>query len=62
MVQSCAMETWTRLGTPPGRSFRDNLDADSDVVRMVKPAELTAAMDPGLHLRSVDRILERVFG
>jgi adenylosuccinate lyase len=56
------METWTRLGTPPGRSFRDNLDADSDVVRMVKPAELTAAMDPGLHLRSVDRILARVFG
>jgi adenylosuccinate lyase len=28
---------------------------------MVKPAELDAAMDPALHLRSVDRIFERVF-
>ena len=62
IVQGCAMETWTRLGTPEGRSFRVNLDADPNVARMVKPAELTAAMDPALHLRSVDRIFERVFG
>ena len=62
IVQGCAMETWTRLGTPEGRSFRSNLDADPDVARMVKPTELTAAMDPALHLRSVDRIFERVFG
>ena len=62
IVQSCAMATWTRLGTPEGRSFRTNLDADPDVARMVKPAELDAAMDPALHLRSVDRIFGRVFG
>jgi adenylosuccinate lyase len=62
IVQSCAMATWTRLGTPEGRSFRVNLEADPDVGRMVKAAELDAAMDPALHLRSVDRIFERVFG
>ena len=62
IVQSCAMATWTKLGTPEGRSFRENLEADPDVARMVKPAELDAAMDPALHLRSVDRIFERVFG
>jgi adenylosuccinate lyase len=62
IVQSCAMATWTRLGTPEGRSFRVNLEADPDVARMVKPEELEAAMDPALHLRSVDRIFERVFG
>ncbi len=62
IVQGCAMATWTRLGTAEGRSFRANLDADPDVARMVKPAELDAAMDPALHLRSVDRIFERVFG
>ena len=62
IVQSCAMATWTRLGTPEGRSFRENLDADPEVAAMVKPAELDAAMDPALHLRSVDRIFERVFG
>jgi adenylosuccinate lyase len=62
IVQSSAMATWTKLGTPEGRSFRENLDADADVARMVKPGELDAAMDPALHLRSVDRIFERVFG
>jgi adenylosuccinate lyase len=62
IVQSCAMATWTRLGTPEGRSFRENLESDPDVARMVKPADLDAAMDPALHLRSVDRIFGRVFG
>jgi adenylosuccinate lyase len=62
IVQSCAMATWTKLGTPEGKSFRENLQADPDVARMVKPAELEAAMDPGLHLRMVDRIFVRVFG
>jgi adenylosuccinate lyase len=62
IVQSCAMATWTRLGTPEGRSFRENLEADPEVSRMVNPAELDAAMDPTTHLRSVDRIFERVFG
>jgi adenylosuccinate lyase len=62
IVQSCAMATWTKLGTPEGRSFRENLEADPEVSRMVNPAELDAAMDPTTHLRSVDRIFERVFG
>jgi adenylosuccinate lyase len=62
IVQGCAMATWTRLGTPEGRSFRANLEADPDVARMVRAAELDAAMDPALHVRSVDRIFERVFG
>jgi adenylosuccinate lyase len=62
IVQSCAMATWTRLGTPEGRSFRENLEADPDVARMVRSEELDGAMDPALHLRSVDRIFERVFG
>jgi adenylosuccinate lyase len=62
IVQGCAMATWTKLGTPEGRSFRENLEADPEVLRMVKPADLDAAMDPARHLRSVDRIFERVFG
>jgi adenylosuccinate lyase len=62
IVQGCAMATWTKLGTPEGRSFRANLGADPDVARMVRASELDAAMDPALHLRSVDRIFERVFG
>ena len=62
IVQRCAMETWTRLGTPEGRSFRANLEADPEVAKRVPATELDAAMDPALHLRSVDRIFERVFG
>jgi adenylosuccinate lyase len=61
IVQSCAMATWTKLGTPEGRSFRENLEADRDVAARVTPAELDAAMDAGLHLKAVDRIFERVF-
>ena len=62
IVQGCAMATWTRLGTAEGRSFRENLAAEAEVARRVSAAELDAAMDPALHLRSVDRIFARVFG
>jgi adenylosuccinate lyase len=62
IVQSSAMATWTLLGTPEGKTFRQNLDADADVAGRVKREVLDAAMDPGLHLRGVDRIFERVFG
>src|SRR6201994_4212782 len=62
IVQSCAMETWTRLGTPEGRPFRANLLDDPNVARLVGPEALDAAMDPALHLRAVDRIFDRVFG
>ena len=33
IVQRNAMATWERLGTPEGRSFRDNLLADPEVAR-----------------------------
>ena len=62
IVQASAMATWTRLGTAEGRSFRENLEADADVASRVSAAALDAAMDPGLHLKAVDRIFERVFG
>jgi adenylosuccinate lyase len=62
IVQRNAMATWTKLGTPEGRSFRENLDADPDVAGRVPPALLDAAMDPQLHLQHVDAIFARVFG
>ena len=62
IVQRCAMTTWTLLGTPEGRNFRQNLDADPEVTGRVPPADLDAAMDSSTHLRSVDLIFERVFG
>jgi adenylosuccinate lyase len=61
IVQTAAMQTWTRLGTPEGRSFRANLEANPEIAERVRPADLDAAMDPALHLRSVDRIFARVF-
>ncbi len=62
IAQRCAMETWTRLGTPEGRDFRANLDADPDVVGRVPAAELDAAMNPATHLHAIDTIFDRVFG
>ena len=62
IVQRNAMATWTKLGTPDGRSFRANLDADPEVAGRVPAAALDAAMDPALHLRQLDRLFTRVFG
>jgi adenylosuccinate lyase len=62
IVQRSAMETWTRLGTPQGRTFRENLDADPEVAARITPAELDAAMDPRLHLQQLDTVFARVFG
>jgi adenylosuccinate lyase len=62
IVQRNAMATWQKLGTPEGRSFRDNLLADQAISRRITAAELDAAMDAKMHLNAVDRIFERVFG
>ena len=62
IVQRTAMETWTKLGTPDGRNFRENLQADAEIAGRVPAAELDAALDPRLHLREIDRIFARVFG
>ena len=62
IVQRNAMATWTRLGEPDGRSFRENLDADPDITGLVPPETLDAAMDARLHLRHVDDVFARVFG
>ena len=62
IVQRNAMATWEKLGTPGGRSFRDNLADDPEVAGRVPPAVLDAAMDPGIHLQEVEWIFARVFG
>ena len=62
IVQRNAMETWTKLGTPEGRSFRANLDADPEVAGRVPADVLDAAMSPALHLRQLDALYTRVFG
>jgi adenylosuccinate lyase len=62
IVQRCAMATWEKLGSAEGRSFRENLAADPEVAGRVPAEVLDAAMDPGMHLQSVDWIFGRVFG
>ena len=61
IVQRNAMATWTTLGQPSAKSFRDHLLADPDVASRISPAEIDAAMNPKLHLRQVDLIFSRVF-
>jgi len=62
IVQRNAMATWLGLGTKAGKSFRENLDADPEIAGRVPADVLDAAMDAGMHLRSVDVVFERVFG
>jgi len=61
IVQRNAMATWTALGTPEYRPFRENLENDPEVAGRVPASLLDAAMDPQLHLKAVDVIFARVF-
>jgi adenylosuccinate lyase len=62
IVQANAMRTWTMLGKPGGKSFRDNLLADPEVAGRIGPAAIDAALDTSVHLRQLDTIFTRVFG
>ncbi|ATU72427.1 adenylosuccinate lyase [Komagataeibacter rhaeticus] len=62
IVQRNAMATWTRLGRPDGKTFRENLEADPDVAGRVPPEVLDRAMDSASHLRMLDHTFTRVFG
>ncbi len=61
IVQRNAMATWTALGKPGARGFRDNLLADPDVAGRIAPAELDAAMGLDMHLAHVDHVFARLF-
>jgi len=62
IVQRNAMETWTKLGEPDGRSFRKNLEQDPEVAGRVDAKVLDEAMDSTRHLVAVDRIYDKIFG
>lgn len=62
IVQRNAMATWTRLGKPDGKTFRENLEADPEVAGRVPAEVLDAAMDSASHLRMLDHTFTRVFG
>ena len=62
VVQRNAMATWSALGTPDGRSFRENLDADPEVAGRIPASALDAAMDVRAHMAQVDTVFRRVLG
>ena len=62
IVQRGAMETWTGLGKPGARSFRQVLLADPEVAARVPLAELDRAMSNDMHMAHVDHVFARVFG
>ncbi|MDF7674605.1 adenylosuccinate lyase [Acetobacteraceae bacterium ESL0709] len=61
IVQKAAMATWTKLNTPEGKTFRENLEADPLVSGRLDKAVIDDALDPARHLKAVDMIFERVF-
>ena len=62
IVQRNAMATWTKLGQPGAKTFRENLLADAEVAGRVSPAAIDAAMSAEMHHAHVDTIFKRVFG
>ena len=57
LVQRNAMKVWEE-----GKDFLTELQADRDVMRALRPDDLTALFDLGYHTKHVDTIFERVFG
>jgi adenylosuccinate lyase len=62
IVQRNAMATWSALGQPGARGFRENLEADPEVAGRVPAAVLDEAMDARRHLGALDALFIRVFG
>lgn len=62
IIQRNAMATWTRLGQPDARSFRENLLADEEVAARVPVEAIDKAMSVEMHHAHVDTIFKRVFG
>lgn len=62
IIQRNAMATWTRLGQPDARSFRENLLADEEVAARVPVEAIDKAMSAEMHHAHVDTIFKRVFG
>ena len=61
-VQAAAMATWTMLGRPDAKRFRDNLLASAEVAAVMDGAALDAAMDPARDFSHVETVFARVFG
>lgn len=62
IVQRNAMATWSKLGQPEAKTFRENLLADAEVAGKVSESVIDAAMSAELHHAHVDTIFRRVFG
>ena len=62
-VQRNAMPVWENMHHGrAGKSFLENLKADAEVTKALKPADIDALFDLGHHLKHIDTIFQRVFG
>ena len=61
IVQRNAMATWSKLGQPEAKTFRENLLADEEVAGKVSESVIDAAMSAELHHAHVDTIFRRIF-
>jgi adenylosuccinate lyase len=57
LVQRSAMRAWRGEG-----GLKDLLKADTEVTRLLKPAEIEALFDLEYHFKEVDTVFARVFG
>jgi adenylosuccinate lyase len=55
VVQSAAAAAWDR-----GASFREQVAADPEVIRLIPPDELDALFDPSRFLRNLDGVFDRL--
>ncbi len=61
LVQRNAMKVWADPDRGEG-DFLANLQADAEIAKLLKPADLAGLFDLGYHFSAVDFIFARVFG
>lgn len=62
IVQRSAMATWTKLNQPDGKTFRENLENDPEIMGKISSEVLDKAMDGSMHINNLDYIYQNVFG
>ncbi|CAK7192151.1 Adenylosuccinate lyase [Commensalibacter sp. Nvir] len=62
IVQRSAMETWTKLDTVEGKSFRENLLNDPEIMGIIDTTIIDKALEHSIHIDKVDYIFKNVFG
>jgi adenylosuccinate lyase len=60
IVQTHAMEAWSKDGEPGEMNFRERIEADPEIAALLPPEKIAAAFDVTRQLTNIDEVFDRV--